>query len=89
MRKTIWAVPFICSATVLAIGGANASCPNDMPLELLEDCIVVEGSGSKFPNDTYSNMNLYEEWQAGNLDKLEKPAAGLAANAPSPKQAVD
>jgi len=64
MKKTPCTILLISAAAVLAVGGANASCPVDMPVQLLEDCIVVEGSGSSFPNETYDNMGLYKEWLA-------------------------
>ena len=30
-------------------GWALADCPNTMPLQLQEDCIIYEGAGSTFP----------------------------------------
>jgi hypothetical protein len=58
--KTHNRIFFIC-----AIGMSNvviADCPDTMPGQLLEDCIVAEGSGSTFPNSTYAHMDEYQEW---------------------------
>jgi hypothetical protein len=48
--------------TITSSGFALANCPGSMPLQLQEDCIVVEGSGSSFPNSTYANMDQYQAW---------------------------
>jgi len=50
------------AAISLFSGIANAECPDDMPFNILDDCIVTEGSGSEFPNETYSNLKEYNEW---------------------------
>ena len=65
---------------ITASGLTLANCPGSMPLQLLEDCIVVEGSGSNFPHKTYHNMELDKEWQVSELAKLESTAAGVARN---------
>jgi hypothetical protein len=48
--------------TITSSGFALANCPGSMPVQLQEDCIVVEGSGSSFPNSTYANMDQYQDW---------------------------
>ncbi len=51
-----------------------ADCPDTMPVQLLEDCIVAEGSGSSFPNSTYANMELYQDWlKTQQPEQAEKP----------------
>lgn len=50
------------TAITLFSGMANADCPDDMPLNIMDDCIVTEGSGSSFPNATYSNLDEYNDW---------------------------
>jgi len=71
MKKTSRAVLAICAVAALGAADANASCPVDMPQQLLQDCIVVEGSGVTFPNETYANMLQYQEWKAGRSARNE------------------
>ena len=50
---------------VLAITGSSVSfadCPNTMPQQLLQDCIVNENAGASFPPGDYAYMNLYKQW---------------------------
>ena len=48
--------------TITASGLALANCPESMPVQLLEDCIVYEGAGDSFPTSDYAKMALYQEW---------------------------
>jgi hypothetical protein len=51
---------FLCG---IASGSlALADCPDTMPSQLLQDCIVYEGAGSTFPTKDYAHMDLYNEW---------------------------
>jgi len=51
---------FLCG---IASGSlALADCPDTMPSQLLQDCIVYEGAGSTFPTEDYAHMDLYNEW---------------------------
>ena len=61
--------------TITASGLALANCPGSMPVQLLEDCIVVESSGSSYPNSTYANMEQYQAWL-----KTQPPTAILPSD---------
>ena len=51
---------FLCG---IASGSlALADCPDTMPSQLLQDCIVYEGAGSTFPTEDYAHMDLYNVW---------------------------
>jgi hypothetical protein len=52
-------------------GAALADCPSDMPIKLLEDCIVYEGAGTSFPSSDYAHMDLYQEWLKTRASSLE------------------
>jgi len=47
---------------ITASGLALADCPNSMPEQLLEDCIVTEGAGHGFPPGNYVHMDQYQDW---------------------------
>ncbi|MGD8619540.1 MAG: hypothetical protein PVH54_10200 [Gammaproteobacteria bacterium] len=50
---------------VLMITGSGlsmADCPDSMPQQLLQDCIVYEGAGTDFPSSDYAYMDEYNEW---------------------------
>ena len=50
---------------VLIITGSGlslADCPNSMPQQLLQDCIVYEGAGTTFPSSDYAYMDEYIDW---------------------------
>ncbi len=64
MTKTPSVALFVGAVAVFTTGGASASCADDLPPKLLEDCIVVEGSGSPFPNVSYAHMDQYKAWLA-------------------------
>jgi hypothetical protein len=49
--------------TTAASGLSLADCPNTLPLQLLEDCIVSEGAGQSFPPGDYVYMDQYQDWQ--------------------------
>jgi hypothetical protein len=49
-------------STITASGLALANCPDSMPVQLLEDCIVYEGAGSSFPTSDYAYMDQYQDW---------------------------
>lgn len=61
------------TAAALVAGCANAACPGDLPLQMLEDCIVVEGSGDSFPNPDYAYMKQYQEWRAAKASRIARP----------------
>jgi hypothetical protein len=46
----------------MASGWALADCPNTMPEQLLNDCIVYEGAGSSFPTSDYAHMDQCQDW---------------------------
>jgi len=47
----------------LTISGLSlADCPNTMPAQLLEDCIVNESAGHSFPPSDYVYMDQYQDW---------------------------
>lgn len=61
---------------VNAIAASNlvmADCPRDLPKQLLEDCVVYEGSGSTFPTNDYAYIDEYQKWLK--TRQPEKPAA--------------
>ena len=47
---------------VTSSGVALADCPNTMPEQLLNDCIVYEGAGNSFPTSDYAHMAMYQDW---------------------------
>lgn len=50
---------------VLMLTGSGlswADCPNSMPQQLLQDCIVYEGAGATFPSSDYAYMDEYIQW---------------------------
>jgi len=47
-----------------------ADCPDTMPSQLLQDCIVYEGAGSTFPTEDYAHMDSYDDW----LKEQQQPA---------------
>ena len=61
MKRTQIAI-FVTAIT--ASGLALADCPETMPMQLLQDCIVYEGAGSNFPSDDYAYLDKYNEWLA-------------------------
>ena len=60
MNKKVRVGLLLCGIVTSSL--VMADCPNTMTVQLLEDCIVVEGSGSSFPNSTYANMDQYQDW---------------------------
>lgn len=75
---TLTGTRLIVGITGLTLAGlAQADCPADMPTQLLDDCIVVEASGSSFPNPTYAYKADYEAWLAQRVQQTQ-PAAGKA-----------
>lgn len=71
-----YAAHLVIGVVSMTAGVANASCSSDMPTQIWKDCIVVEGSGESFPNETYWNIAQYEEWQATRDTARFEPAAG-------------
>jgi hypothetical protein len=51
---------FLCG--FVTSGLAVADCPDSMPGQLLNDCIVYEGAGSSFPTSDYAHMDQYQDW---------------------------
>ncbi|VAW82878.1 hypothetical protein MNBD_GAMMA13-1394 [hydrothermal vent metagenome] len=68
-------------ATTSVAGGVSAVCPDDLTPQLLEDCIVVEGSGSVFPNASYANIAQYREWRATKYPQIAQ-AVNAAIDSP-------
>ena len=62
MTKHAEAILFIFTTAVSGL--AIADCPNKLPVQLLEDCLVYEGAGYSFPPDDYVNMDMYQNWVA-------------------------
>jgi len=62
MNKKVRVDVFLCGIVTGSL--ALADCPNTMPSQLLQDCIVYEssGSGPSFPNADYDHMDLYSNW---------------------------
>ena len=65
--------------STMTSGWALADCPNTMPEQLLNDCIVYEGAGNSFPTSDYAHMGQYQDWQktqlAGNRIAKSQPKA--------------
>lgn len=61
-------------SAITASGLALADCPQEMPLQLLQDCIVYEGAGSNFPSDDYAYLDMYNKWLAGQRKMIVKKA---------------
>ena len=51
---------FLCGVVTSSM--AIADCPNALPEQLLEDCLVYEGAGANFPTSDYAHMDLYNNW---------------------------
>ena len=58
---------FLCGVVTSSL--AMADCPNTLPEQLLEDCVVYEGAGASFPTSDYAHMDLYNNWL-----KTQQPA---------------
>lgn len=54
---------------------ALADCPNAMPVQLLEGCIVYEDAGHVFPASDYEHMGLYSNWMAAQKAEQAKALA--------------
>jgi hypothetical protein len=67
--------------TTTASGLALANCPDTMPVQLLEDCIVYEGAGSSFPTSDYARMDEYQIWFKAN----QSQGTSLIPTATTPK----
>jgi len=66
---------------------ARALCPEKLPVALLEECIVVEGLGQKYPVE-----EALAEWRRRHADKAgartpAAPEAGIAATTRQEKAA--
>ena len=57
-------------SAITASGLALADCPNTMPEQLLNDCIVFEGAGSSFPTSDYAHMDQYKDWLSTQQAKI-------------------
>jgi len=61
---------------VLIITGSGlslADCPNSMPQQLLQDCIVYESAGTTFPGSDYAYMDEY-------IDRINTQKMQIASN---------
>ncbi len=65
------------SATLLLSAPVHAECPSTLPVKLLEDCIVVEGSGSEYPVE-----EKLAEWLTTHPESVQ-PQAGDAGAQPA------
>lgn len=70
----LWAIVATLSPAV------NAECPLDLPEQLLNDCITIEGSGSSFPHDDYAYEDEYAAWRAARVERIAPAAGGYATN---------
>ncbi len=68
----------VCFIAAMFATSANAECPQNLPTQLLEDCIVIEGSGSSFPHPDYAHMAAYKAWLAKQAPSVQ-PAAGSSS----------
>ena len=68
MKKKVRVGLFLCGCITSSL--AMADCPNTMPENLLEDCIIYEGAGTSFPPSDYAHMDMYHKWQ-----KMQQPKA--------------
>ena len=57
-RAEVGLAIFIVTSSSVAL----ADCPNTMPEQLLNDCIVYEGAGNGFPTSDYAHMDQYQDW---------------------------
>ena len=47
----------------MASGGVVlADCPHNLPVKLLEDCLIYDSEGETFPADDYAYMDEYQAW---------------------------
>jgi len=70
MSKEVRVGLFLCGIVTGSL--ALADCPDSMPSQLLQDCIVYEGAGSTFPTGDYAHMDLYNNWM-----KKQQPTAKI------------
>jgi hypothetical protein len=73
MTKHVEAILLIFTTAVSGL--AIADCPNNLPVQLLEDCLVYEGAGNSFPPDDYVNMDIYQNWVAAQQAEQMKALA--------------
>ena len=88
MKKMIGHLALVLTATGTA--PALAQCPASLPSQLYEDCIIVEGAGTNFPNPGYAYQEQYLEWERQQLAKEKRGAspAGtrMSGTTPTPSQ---
>jgi hypothetical protein len=48
--------------TITASGLAAKNCPDNLPVQLLEDCLIYDSEGEFFPAGDYAYMAQYQEW---------------------------
>ena len=73
MNKKARIVLFLCGIATSSL--AMADCPNTMPEQLIEDCIVNENAGHSFPPSGYVYMDMYQEWVKAQQTETKKVLA--------------
>ena len=43
-------------------GMALADCPDNLPTQLLQDCLIYDSEGESFPADDYAYLDEYQAW---------------------------
>lgn len=82
MKSITSAVLFVStlmSVPVASADSATTACSDDMPLQLRQDCIVVEGAGASFPHETYAYKREYNEWLASKAEKASARVVAVSA----------
>lgn len=69
ITSAVLLVSTLMSVSVASADSAFTVCSADMPLQLRQDCIVVEGAGASFPDESYAYKREYYEWLALKTDK--------------------
>jgi len=72
MKMTKQAEVVLLIFTSTASGLAITDCPNNLPVQLLENCIVYEDAGHSFPPNDYMNMDIYQNWVAAQQTEQKK-----------------
>lgn len=78
IASTLLLVSTLMSVSVASADSAFTVCSADMPLQIRQDCIVVEGAGATFPHETYAYKREYNEWLASKAAKAAAKAVAVS-----------
>lgn len=78
IASTVLLVSTLMSVSVASADATTSACSDDMPLQLRQDCIVVEGAGAQFPDETYAYLREYNEWLAAKAEKAGEKVVAVS-----------